>query len=117
MSLLEIMVGGTALAFGLTVLAFLAVLVAAFDFLGVLITGLVVLFISYTVELEDGSAIGDPQNPELFAMQRREQPRSPEEWAAGRAERRERLSTLKIAKLAGAALVTIGALGFYLVQL
>jgi hypothetical protein len=114
---LEIMVNVMALAFGVAVLAFLAVLVAAFAFFGVLIAGLVVLLISYTVELEDGSAIGPPQSPELFAMQRLEQPKSPEEWAAGRAERRERLSMLKLAKLVGAALVTIGALGFYFVQL
>jgi hypothetical protein len=117
MRLLEIFVNVTALAFGLAVLAFLAVLVAAFEFFGVLIAGLVVLLISYTVELEDGSAIGPPQSPELFAMQRLEQPKSPEEWAAGRAERHERLSMLKLAKLVGAALVTIGALGFYFVQL
>jgi len=117
MGLLAIMVNVTALAFGLAVCAFLTALVVGFGFLGVLITGLVVLFISYTVELEDGSAIGHPQNPELFAMQRLEQPKSPEEWAAGRAERRERLSILKIAKLVGAALVTIGAIGFYFVQL
>ena len=117
MGLLAIMVNVTALAFGLAVCAFLTALVVGFGFLGVLITGLVVLFISYTVELEDGSAIGHPQNPELFAMQRLEQPKSPEEWAAGRAERRVRLSILKIAKLVGTALVTIGALGFYLVQL
>ena len=114
---LEIMVNAIALAFGVAVLAFLAVLVAAFEFFGVLIAGLVVLLISYTVELEDGSAIGPPQSPELFAMHRLEQPKSPEEWAARRAERRERLSMLKIAKLIGAALVTIGALGFYFVQL
>jgi hypothetical protein len=117
MRLLEIFVNVTALAFGLAVLAFLAVLVAAFEFFGVLIAGLVVLLISYTVELEDGSAIGPPQSPGLFAMQRLEHPKSPEEWAAGRAERRERLSMLKLAKLVGAALVTIGALGFYFVQL
>ena len=117
MRLLAMMVDVTALAFGLAVCAFLAVLVVGFGFLGVLITGLVVLIISYTVELEDGSAIGHPQNPELFATQRQEQPKSPEEWAVGRAERRERLSMLKIAKLVGAALVTIGALGFYFVQL
>jgi hypothetical protein len=117
MSLLEILVNGTAVALGLAVYAFLMVLVVGFGFLGVLITGLVVLFISYTVELEDGSAIGHPQNPELFATQRLEQSKSPEEWAEGRAERRERLSMLKIAKLVGATLVTIGALGFYFVQL
>ena len=114
---LEMLVNATALAFGVAVLAFLAVLVAAFEFFGVLITGLVVLVISYTVEMEDGLAIGHPQNPELFAMQRTEQLKSPEEWAAGRAERRERLSILKVAKLVGAALATIGALGFYFVQL
>src|SRR5215210_5551184 len=114
---LEMLVNATALAFGVAVLAFLAVLVAAFEFFGVLISGLVVLLISYTVELEDGSAIGHPQNPELFAMQHLEQPKSPEERAAGRAERGERLSVLKVAKLGGAALVTIGALGFYFVQL
>jgi len=117
MRLLEMLVSVTALAFGLAVLAFLVVLVTAFEFFGVLIAGLVVLLISYTVELEDGSAIGHPQNPELFAAQRLEQPKSPEEWAAGRAERRERLSMLKVAKLVGAALVIIGALGFYVVQL
>ena len=114
---LEIMVNVMALAFGVAVLAFLAVLVAAFEFFGVLIAGLVVLLISYTVELEDGSAIGPPQSPELFAVHRLEQPKSPEEWAARRAERRERLSLLKVTKLVGAALVTIGALGFYFVQL
>jgi hypothetical protein len=103
----------TALAFGLAVLAFFVVLVAAFDFLGVLIAGLVVLGAAYSLELEDGSA----RSPELLAMQPREQPKSPEEWAARRAARRERLSTLKIAKLVGAALVTIGAFGFYFVQL
>jgi hypothetical protein len=114
---LEIMVNVMALAFGVAVLAFLAVLVAAFEFFGVLIAGLVVLLISYNVELEDGSAIGPPQSPGLFAMRRLEQPNSPEEWAAARAERRERLSLLKVTKLVGAALVTIGALGFYFVQL
>jgi hypothetical protein len=56
---LEIMLNVMALAFGVAVLAFLAVLVAAFAFFGVLIAGLVVLLISYTVELEDGSAIGE----------------------------------------------------------
>jgi len=117
MGLLAIMVNVTALAFGLAVCAFLTALVVGFGFLGVLITGLVVLFISYTVELEDGSAIGPPQSPGLFAVHRLEQPNSPGEWAARRAERRERLSMLKIAKLVGAALVTIGALGFYFVQL
>ena len=43
MRLLEMLVNVTALAFGLAILAFLAVLVAAFEFFGVLITGLVVL--------------------------------------------------------------------------
>lgn len=114
---LEIMVAVVALAFGLAVLAFLVVLVAAFDFLGVLISGLVVLLISYTVELEDGSAIGPPQSPGLFAGHRLKGTDSPEEWAALRAERRERLIILKLAKLAGAALLTVGALGFYFFQL
>jgi hypothetical protein len=50
-------------------------------------------------------------------MQRVEQSKSPEEWAAGRAERGERLSILKIAKVVGAALVTTGAFGFYFLQL
>jgi hypothetical protein len=117
MRLLEIMVNVTALAFGFAVYAFLMTLVVGFGFLGVLITGLVVLVGAYTIEMEAGSAIGDPQNPQLFALQRLEHPRSPEEGAALRAERRERLSMLKIAKLVGAALVTIGALGFYFLQL
>ncbi len=78
------------------VLAFFTVLVAVFGFLGVFITGVAVLLISYTVEMEDGSAIGHPQSTELYAMQRLGQPKSPDEWAAGRTERRERLSVLKI---------------------
>ena len=66
MGLLTMMVNVTALAFGLAVCAFLMVLVVAFGFLGVLITGLVVLLISYTVELEGGSAIGHPQTPSFL---------------------------------------------------
>jgi hypothetical protein len=109
----------TALLFCLAVCAFLAVLAAAIGFLAVLVTGLVVLVIAYTVEMEDGSAIGHPRTPELFAMQqqRQEQPRSPEEWAARRAERGESLRILKVTKWIGATLVTIGALGFFFIQL
>ena len=109
----------TALSFCLAVCAFLAVLVVAVGFLAVLVAGLVALVIAYTVEMEDGLAIGHPRTPELFAMQqqRLEQPKSPEEWAARRAERGERLRILNIAKWVGAALVTVGALGFFFVQL
>ena len=46
-----------------------------------------------------------------------QQPTSPEEWAARRTERGERLTILNISKWVGAALVTIGALGFFFVQL
>jgi hypothetical protein len=108
-----------ALAFLLAMCALLALLVAAVGFLAVLIAGLVVLVITYTVELEDGSAIGHPRTPELFAMQQQslEPPKSPEEWAARRAERGERLTILNITKWVGAAFVAIGALGFYFVQL
>src|SRR5215212_1970884 len=91
MRLLETLVSVTALSLGLAVLAFLAVLVAAFDVLGVLISGVIVLLISYTVELEDGSAI----YPELLAMRQLEQPKGPEEWGtqacqAGRGSTRHR---------------------------
>ncbi len=116
MRLLEPLVHVTALAGGLAVLGFLAMLVVVFEFLGLLITGVVVLLISYTVELEDGLAIGHSQSTGIFAMQFG-QPRSPDELATGRAERRKRLTSVKIFKLVGAALVTIGALGFYFVQL
>ena len=108
----------TALSFCLAVCAFLAVLVVAVGFLAILVAGLVALVIAYTVEMEDGSAIGHPRTPELFAMQQRlEQPKSPEERAARRAERSERLRMLKITKWVGAAFVTLGALGFFFVQL
>jgi len=116
MRLLELMVNATALACGLGVLWFLTMLVAVFEFLGVFISGVVVLLIAYTVEMEDGSAIGHAQSASLFAMQLG-QSKSPGERAAGRTERRERLSVLKIFKLIGAALVTIGGLGFHFVQL
>jgi hypothetical protein len=56
----------TALSFCLAVCAFLAVLVVAVGFLAVLVAGLVALVIAYTVEMEDGSAIGHPRTPELF---------------------------------------------------
>jgi hypothetical protein len=109
----------TALSFCLAVCAFLAVLAVAVGFLAILVTGLLVLVIAYTVEMEDGSAIGHPRTPELFAMQqqRLEQPKSPKEWAARRAERSERLRILKITKRGGAAFVAIGALGFFFFQL
>jgi len=116
MRLLETLVNATALACGLGVLAFLTMLVAVFEFLGVFIVGVVVLLITYTVEMEDGSAIGHAQSTSLFAMQLG-QPRSPEDLATRRTERRERLDVLRIFKLIGAALVTIGGLGFHFVQL
>jgi hypothetical protein len=59
----------TALSFCLAVCAFLAVPAVAVGFLAILVTGLLVLVIAYTVEMEDGSAIGHPRTPELFAMQ------------------------------------------------
>ena len=109
----------TALSFCLAVCAFLAVLVVAVGFLAVLVVGMAALVIAYTVEMEDGLAIGHPRTPELFAMQqqRLEQPRSPEEWAARRAERGDRLRMLKITKRVGASFVTLGALGLFFVQL
>ncbi len=115
MRLSETLVNVTAMACGLAVLSFLSMLVAVFEFLGVLITGVVVLLISYNVELEDGLAIGHSQAPGVFAMQFG--PKTADEIAAGRVTRGERLSILKISKLVGAALVTIGALGFHFFQL
>ena len=116
MRLLETLVNVTALAFGLGVLWFLTILVTVFGFLGIFIIGVLVLLVSCIVEMEDGSAIGHSQSTGLFAMQLG-QPKTPDERAAGRAERRERLSMLKIFKLVGAVLVTLGGLGFYFVQL
>lgn len=113
MRLFESVVNVAALACGSAVIAMLAVLVAAFEFLGLFIVGLVILVISYTVELEDGSA----QNPGLLAIQQLDQSKNPEEWVPRLAERRERLSALQIAKLIGFVLVASGALGFYFVQM
>ena len=108
------------IAANMTALSFcLAVLVAAVGFLAVLVAGLVALIIAYTVEMEDGLAIGHPRTPELFAMQqqRLEQPKSPGDWAARQAERSERLRILNVTKRVGAAFVAVGALGFFFVQL
>ena len=92
-------------------------LVSRLAFMGALVTGLAVLFIAYSVELEGGSAIGSSSTPGLFASQRQEQPASPEERASRRAERAKDLDAISIAKHVGAALVTIGALGFFFLQL
>lgn len=108
---------GLAICF-LLVLAFIFVaLVGLVGFMGSLVTGLFVLVIAYTVELEDGSAIGSSWTPDLYASQRQERSTKPEERAAHHAERAQRLAWLSVAKHAGAALVTIGAIGFFFFQL
>jgi hypothetical protein len=61
-----------ALLFGLALCAAFVWLLGRVGFMGALITGLVVLVISYTVELEDGSAIGEENTPDLYASQRHE---------------------------------------------
>jgi hypothetical protein len=106
-----------AVAFCLAACAMVVALIGRFAFMGALITGLVVLVIAYNVELEGGSAIGSGWTPDLYASQQRHGPTSPEEWAAHHAETTERLAFLGIAKHCGGALVTIGALGFYFLQL
>ena len=61
--------------------------------------------------------IGHAQSTSLFAMQLG-QPKSPEDGAVARTERRERLDILfKISELMGAVLVSVGGLGSYLFQL
>jgi hypothetical protein len=67
-------------------LVFCALLVALFvwlisrvAFMGALVAGIAILFIAYSVELEDGSAVGSSRTPGLYASQRRDPPRSPEE--------------------------------------
>jgi hypothetical protein len=105
-----------ALVFCLALCAAFVWLLGRVGFLGALITGLVVLAISYTVELEDGSAIGSDYTPGLYASQRR-YGGTPEERAAREAERAELRSILNGVRHAGAALVTVGALGFFFFQL
>ncbi len=112
-----ILANTVAVLFCLTVCAVFVWLVGRVGFLGALVSGLAVLVIVYNVQLEDGSAIGTDYTPGLYAAQRQEQPRTPEEKASRDAERAERLEVLTMAKHVGAALVTVGALGFFFVQL
>jgi hypothetical protein len=112
-----ILANTVAILFCLAVCALFVWLVGRVGFLGALVSGLVVLLITYNVQLEDGSAIGSDYTEGLYAAQRQEQRRTPDEWAARDAERAETLEALTIAKHVGAALVTIGALGFFFVQL
>ncbi len=113
----SILANAVALLFCLTVLALFVALVALVGFLGALVTGLAALVIAYNVELEDGSAVGSSWTPDLYASQRIERPKSPEEREARHAERVRNLAYLGIAKHVGAALTVIGALGFFFVQL
>jgi hypothetical protein len=106
-----------AILFCLAVCSAFVWVVGRVGFPGALVTGLVVLVIAYNVELEDGSAIGSGYTPGLYAAQRQEQPGTPEERASRNAERAERLEMLTLAKHVGAALVTVGALGFLFIQL
>jgi hypothetical protein len=105
-----------ALLFGLALCAAFVWLLGRVGFMGALITGLVVLVISYTVELEDGSAIGEENTPDLYASQRHDGG-TPDERAAREAERADRRSILNIVRHVGAALVSVGALGFFFFQL
>ncbi len=112
-----ILANGLALVFCLALGVLFVALVDRVGFMGALVTGLIVLVIAYNVELEDGSSIGSPWTPGLYASQRLEEPVTPEERAACRAERAQNLSWINIAKQVGAALVTIGVLGFFFFQL
>jgi hypothetical protein len=109
----------TALAglFCIALCALFVWLVGRVGFMGALVTGIAVLFVTYMVELEDGTPIGSSSTPGLFASQRKEPPASPEKRAALWAEHLKDLDAISIAKHVGAALVTIGALGFFLLQL
>jgi len=105
-----------ALLFCLAICAVFVLSLGRLGFMGALVTGLVTLLISYNVELEDGSAIGSAYTPDLFATQLRDGG-TPEERAARNAERAELRAILNVVRHVGAALVTVGALGFFLVQL
>jgi hypothetical protein len=111
-----ILANAVALLFCLALCATFVWLLGRVGFLGALVTGLMVLLISYNVELEDGSAIGSDYTPGLFAAQRRDGG-SPEERAAREADRAQRRSVLNVVRHAGAALVTVGALGFFFFQI
>jgi hypothetical protein len=112
-----ILVNALAVLFCLVLCGLFVALVGRVGFLGALVAGLMVLVIAYNVELQDGSAIGSVWTPGLYASQRQEGPMSPEERAARHAERMKTLSVLNIAKHIGAALVTVGGLGFFFLQL
>ncbi|MBM6594304.1 hypothetical protein [Microvirga pudoricolor] len=112
-----VIANAVAIAFCVAVCALIVALIGRFAFMGALLTGLVTLVIAYNVEIEDGSAIGSSWTPDLYASQQPKRPLTPEESAARLAERRERLAVLAIVKHCGAALVTVGALGFYFLQL
>jgi hypothetical protein len=112
-----ILANAIAILFCLAVCAAFVWLIGRVGFLGALVFGLAVLLITYEVQLEGGSALGSSDTPELYAAQQQEQPRTPEERASQDAEHAERLDALTIAKHVGAALVTVGALGFFFVQL
>jgi len=117
MRLGAILASGLALAFFFVMGLFAVILVGLVGFMGIMIVGLVVLVIAYTVEIEDGSALGSSYTPGLYAAQRQEQLNGPEEYAAGHAERARNLTWIKIAKYIGAALIAVGGLGFFYFQL
>ena len=112
-----ILANTVAILFCLVVCVAFVWLVGRVGFLGAVLSGLVVLVTAYNVELEDGSAIGSGYTPGLYAVQRQVQPGTPEERASSNAERAEKFKMLTLAKHVGAALVTVGALGFLFVQL
>jgi hypothetical protein len=105
-----------ALLFCLALCAAFVWLLGRVGFLGALVTGLMVLLISYNVELEGGSPIGSDETPDFFAAQHRNGG-TPSERSAREAERVQRRSVLNVVRHVGAALITVGALGFFFFQI
>jgi hypothetical protein len=111
-----IIANAIALLFCLALCAAFVWLLGRVGFLGALVTGLMVLLISYNVELEGGSPLGSDDTPDFFAAQRREGG-TPAERSAQAADRVQRRSVLNVVRHVGAALVTVGALGFFFFQI
>jgi preprotein translocase subunit Sss1 len=106
-----------ALAFCAALCGIFVWLVGRVGFVAAVVAGLAVLFVAYMVELEDGAAIGGSSTPGLFASQQQDEAGGPEDRAARRADRARTRDAIAIAKHVGAALLTVGTLGFIFLQM
>jgi len=103
--------------------ALAACLVAAglyrlFGFIGVGLTGLLILSAATRLELSDGESIGSARFPNLYAQDvMNDQGLSRSERAARLGERRRSRRAIRYAQMLGLALLVVGAGGFLLVDL